>query len=883
LGKSHRRPYVIVSWMAAGPRLERRSSVPARAGPVVSLLLLSARAYGSSGHHPLPQSPPSPSPPRCGLLCVGLAGNNGITLLAGQLANLQQITWESNRDGPKQANLLGCITQVGMLPRAFCFTDFVKSVVIGGWDVRPTPLGDALYKARIFDYDLVRQLRDKMNAIPVMPGVWDAGFYGENQAAEATHIVTTATSRAAQLRWLREDIRRFKAEHELLGESNHVTVIWSASVERPSQEYPSAAALLRAIEEDDREVSPSLLYATAALLEGCSFVNGGSQNTLQPGLLELALPECRAAHGAGGGSGPVYVLGTDFKAGQTKAKTAIVEYLRTLGLRPRTIASYNHLGNNDMKNLISPRTWASKARVKTDIFAPWAADGPIDHKVAVLYTEQMGDEKRDLVEYTSESFMGCEHTMLTYTRAMDSALCAPLMIDAAVFCAYLAARGASGALAGAALAYLFKVPEGAAAGTDPGFFHQSRTLIEVLTEVTAAEAGEVASSGLPGRAEAADGIAGADESHHPPVARGSVICAGLSCIDMQLLSATEPGSREAIARFSGCSVAAGGSTSNTAAALRTLGVEAAILTATGRDVHGAELRRLYEASGIDLRLMLELEDVSTALAVLPVFETGGRACWVDLSANDCLTPRTMLAALSAKRAAPIVRAARALHIGYPHLLQGLQGEALRTFIIEGSNVLLAASGVAPLVSIDINGATLGAAGDADGVLAPALGHVDLLHGNLDEICHLVGSTPLSEATATDDELRRLVAPLLSSGVAVVAVTLGAAGAFVAASDVAERFGRKESLARAGTRWRGTEVRVAALPLSGELNANGAGDAFTAGLLAALLWNEGELALEQVAMLGAASARQRVDSARRGHPQSVRALLEELRGIPRAES
>ena len=49
-----------------------------------------------------------------------------------------------------------------------------------------------------------------------------------------------------------------------------------------------------------------------------------------------------------------------------------------------------------MKNLLSPRTWKAKARVKTDIFEPWTkADGPIDHKVAVLYTEQMGDEKRD--------------------------------------------------------------------------------------------------------------------------------------------------------------------------------------------------------------------------------------------------------------------------------------------------------------------------------------------------------------------------------------------------------------------------------------------------------------------------------------------------------
>ena len=41
-------------------------------------------------------------------------------------------------------------------------------------------------------------------------------------------------------------------------------------------------------------MSPSLLYATAAVLEGCSFVNGGSQNTVQPGLVRpggaLTLP-----------------------------------------------------------------------------------------------------------------------------------------------------------------------------------------------------------------------------------------------------------------------------------------------------------------------------------------------------------------------------------------------------------------------------------------------------------------------------------------------------------------------------------------------------------------------------------------------------------------
>jgi myo-inositol-1-phosphate synthase len=187
----------------------------------------------------------------------------------------------------------------------------------------------------------------------------------------------------------------------LLGGANETTpfyqVIWSASVE-PNCELVSklgtAAELLASIEKSENErggpLPPSLLYATAALLEGCSFVNGGSQNTLScQGLSDLA----RQQHG-------VYCLGTDFKAGQTKFKTAAVEYIRTIGLLPKVIASSNHLGNNDMKNLASSiATSAAKLRVKHDIFAPWRED-QLDHKVSISYTPFINDEKRDFVEYT---------------------------------------------------------------------------------------------------------------------------------------------------------------------------------------------------------------------------------------------------------------------------------------------------------------------------------------------------------------------------------------------------------------------------------------------------------------------------------------------------
>ena len=108
---------------------------------------------------------------RAGMLVVGLAGNNGVTLLAGKLANERGLTWESSRDGPRAANLLGCITQVGALASRYPFVP-LADVAVGGWDVRPTPLGESLYQCRVLEYDLVRQVRGEMDKLPVMPGVW---------------------------------------------------------------------------------------------------------------------------------------------------------------------------------------------------------------------------------------------------------------------------------------------------------------------------------------------------------------------------------------------------------------------------------------------------------------------------------------------------------------------------------------------------------------------------------------------------------------------------------------------------------------------------------------------------------------------------------------
>ncbi|EJK67747.1 hypothetical protein THAOC_11184 [Thalassiosira oceanica] len=406
-----------------------------------------------------------------GILIVGLGGNNGVTLLAGQLANKHGLEWET-LTGRVSANWFGCLTQipsrgvhggVGYQGRIKGLAS-ASSAAIGGWDIRPTPLGQALYECRVLEPDLVRQVREEMDCTEIMKG------FGIRPSSESPSTTLQPMY----------DIRTWKEKNSVDG---HITVIWSASVERPSEAvYSTPDELLDAIHDDSNgdDISPSMLYAAAAALEGCSFVNGGSQNTLSPAMNALfdeayrrdasgVSPKCALSKFAPYSTNKAYCLGTDYKAGQTKFKTAAVEYLRALGLTPRVIASSNHLGNNDMLNLTTKKTLNAKMRVKSDIFGPWQEEN-LDHKVSVMYCPYIGDEKRDFVEYTSLGFLGSPHTMVTYTRCMDSILCVPLMVDAAIWCDYFVNNNVSAGDAAKATAYLFKVPEGDAKGVDPGFF-----------------------------------------------------------------------------------------------------------------------------------------------------------------------------------------------------------------------------------------------------------------------------------------------------------------------------------------------------------------------------------------------------------------------------
>lgn len=797
-------------------------------------------------------------------------------MLAGILANRRKLNWYGPRgEGPIDANYNGCITQlnqrgvhggVGYKDKVPGLTD-ANYAAVGGWDIRQTKLGDALFEGQILDYDLVKQVREDMNNnYPVFKGYYDPRFIGTSQHATANHVLSEeeVPNASEALKCIRADIRYFKWKNGVVG---HTTVIWSASVEPNSDlciegsGLDTAQDLLRSIgmteEERGGPLPPSLIYATAAIMEGCSFVNGGSQNTMCGGLTHLARQQLG-----------VYCLGTDFKAGQTKFKTAAVEYLRTMGLTPKVIASSNHLGNNDMHNLATGKKASdAKLRVKHNIFAAWEED--IDHKVSIMYTPMINDEKRDFVEYTSLGFLSQHHTMVTYTRASDSVLCVPLMIDAAVWCDYFSRKSWHYENVAKALAYLFKVPEGAASGVDPGFFRQMQ---ELDKQVLAAAEGarkkdhqKVNGSQSKRSVKFKESQVGEMLTEWAIPNNTGIVCAGLACVDMQLLSATGNGG-EAIETFAGEKSMGGGSVAMACKNLARLchvdplddvymqitpPVISSIvpLCKIGFDNSGNKLIDLLEDTGSSCR-NVETKfikngrnrdpDARTGLAVLPIYQDGRRGCFFDAASNATFAASEMVEMMEDVKNNSPDSTYGAFLFGYPHLLPQMQGEALahvfskaRSMMQDGGIVVLDLNGV-PESKVQTPFGSMCSASvlQSDPVLGPALSHVDILHMNEDELVNLTGVQLEGDDTIDQIALSGAASLFLKCGVAVVAVTRGKRGCFVKCNDE-ERFSTSKMLP---STWIGEQVAVdaALLPLETEINSNGAGDSFTCGLLVAAM-------------------------------------------------
>ncbi|KAI9596907.1 hypothetical protein BDF19DRAFT_491234 [Syncephalis fuscata] len=377
--------------------------------------------------------------PKVGLMMVGWGGNNGSTLTASILANRRNVQWRT-KEGVRSPNYYGSLVQASTLKLGvdaagkdvfIPFRDILPMVhpndlVLGGWDINSANLAEAMERAQVLDYDLQRQLRDELSSYTPLPSIYYPDFIAANQSDRANNVLTgTKTENLAQIR---ADIRTFREKNEL----DRVIVIWTANTERFASILPgvndTADNLLSAVEAGHEEIAPSSIFALASILEGVPFINGSPQNTFVPGVIELAEKH------------RVYIGGDDFKSGQTKVKSVLVDFLVNAGIKPIGITSYNHLGNNDGKNLSAPQQFRSKEISKSNVVDDMVAANHLlykknehpDHVVVIKYVPSVGDSKRALDEYVSEIFMGGRNTISLYNTCEDSLLASPLIIDLVV-------------------------------------------------------------------------------------------------------------------------------------------------------------------------------------------------------------------------------------------------------------------------------------------------------------------------------------------------------------------------------------------------------------------------------------------------------------------
>uniref|UniRef100_A0A2K6TM12 Inositol-3-phosphate synthase 1 n=1 Tax=Saimiri boliviensis boliviensis TaxID=39432 RepID=A0A2K6TM12_SAIBB len=368
--------------------------------------------------------------PQLGVMLVGQGRNNGCTITTQVLANRLCLSWPTGSHR-KEANYYGSLTQVGTLSLGLdakgqeVFVPFSallpmvapNDLMFDGWDISSLNLAQGMPRAKVLDWELQEQLWPHMEALRPQPSIYVPKFIAANQSNRTDDLIPG--SRMQQL------------EQILQRGLDKVIVLSTANTERFCEVAPglnhTAENLLRTIKLG-LEVSPSTLFAVASILEGCAFLSGSPQNTLVPGALELV---CQLR---------VFVGGDDFKSGQTKVKSVLVEFLVSSGLKTTSIVSYSHLGNNDRQNLWAPLQFRSKEVSKSNVVDYMAQSNPVlytpgrepHHCVVIKYEPYVDDSKRALDEYTLELMLGGTNTRVLHNTCEDSPLATPIMLDLAL-------------------------------------------------------------------------------------------------------------------------------------------------------------------------------------------------------------------------------------------------------------------------------------------------------------------------------------------------------------------------------------------------------------------------------------------------------------------
>jgi myo-inositol-1-phosphate synthase len=227
---------------------------------------------------------------------------------------------------------------------------------------------------------------------------------------------------------VRSDIYEFKKSSG----ADRTVMIWCGSTEtflQQSEVHDSIRSFETGLERNDENISPSMIYAYAALCEGVPFANGAPNLTVDlPALQDLSRRN------------QAPICGKDFKSGQTFMKTVLAPGLKARMLGLRGWFSTNILGNRDGEVLDDPGSFRTKEESKLSVLEQILQPDMYPelykkfcHKVRINYYPPRGDNKESWDNIDIFGWLGYPMQIKLNFLCRDSILAAPLVLDLALF------------------------------------------------------------------------------------------------------------------------------------------------------------------------------------------------------------------------------------------------------------------------------------------------------------------------------------------------------------------------------------------------------------------------------------------------------------------
>ncbi|MBI2272418.1 MAG: inositol-3-phosphate synthase [Bacteroidetes bacterium] len=365
-----------------------------------------------------------PADGKLGILLPGL-GAVATTMIAGVIAVNKGLSQP-----------IGALTQMGNIRlgkrtenRYPLIKDFVplaelNHIAFGGWDVYSDNVYEAAMNAKVLEAGLLQSIKPELEAIKPMKAVFDKSYV---KNLDGSHVKTAAT-KYDLAKEVMNDIENFKEAHDC----SRVVIVWCGSTEKYIEEsavHQTIGSFEEGLRNNDPAISPSMIYAYAALTLGVPFANGAPNLTCDiPALIELAKETGTP------------ISGKDFKTGQTLMKTIVAPGLHARALGVRGWFSTNILGNRDGLVLDDPDNFktkeVSKLSVLEDILQPEinpALYGDLYHKVRINYYPPHGDNKESWDNIDIFGWLGYGMQIKINFLCRDSILAAPIVLDLALF------------------------------------------------------------------------------------------------------------------------------------------------------------------------------------------------------------------------------------------------------------------------------------------------------------------------------------------------------------------------------------------------------------------------------------------------------------------